>query len=374
MRITQVRAVATRALQDVGTLEPAWEPGASMRFRRGGAEFVEVHTDAGLVGLGPGVKGRVLEAARALLVGKAAPDPEDAFERLRYLMRDQRGMAGVDIALWDLEGKRQGASLARRFAGGGGGRDRVLAYASMIRLGEPQERADLAVSLQQQGWQAIKLRLHGERLADDIAIVARVRAAVGDSMRILCDANQAQSPGAWQPGVRWGYERALDTARELAQLGVGWLEEPLPRYDWTGLRRLREQGLLPIAGGENLRLQEFLPLVEAKAYDIVQPDAMVVDGLTGLRRVFALAAAHGVEVVPHHGGRGLGTIAHLHAVAAAPSIPFVEALHDPPIGDFAHGFAPLVGAPTLDADGCFAVPTGPGLGVALDPAFVAGTD
>lgn len=110
-------------------------------------------------------------------------------------------------------------------------------------------------------------------------------------------------------------------------------------------------------------------MLESRPYDLVQPDAMVVDGLTGLARVFALARRHGVGIVPHHGGRGLGTIAHLHAVAAAPDIPFVEVLHDPPVGHFAHGFAPFVGAPTLDADGCLRLPGGPGLGVSVDPAF-----
>lgn len=370
MKITDVRLAPLRTLQSIGTLEPAWEPGASMVFARGGGNVLEIDTDEGLTGLGPPAKGRVLDVARPLLLGRDPRDVEVLFEELRFYLRDQRGAASVDIALRDLVAKDEGVPLHRLC---GSSRDRVPAYASFVALGEPRERADLAQRVVAEGFRALKLRLHFATIEQDLACVRAVRDAVGSSIAILCDANQAQSPGAWQPGVRWDFARALDTARELQQLGVGWLEEPLPRHAWSELRRLREAVDLPIAGGENLRLAEYEPMLAAGPYDVVQPDAMVVDGLTGLRRAFALARRHGARIAPHHGGRGLGTIAHLHAVAAAPDVPYVEVLHDPPIGDFAHGFAPFLGAPRLDADGCLTLPTEPGLGVAIDPAFRDGT-
>lgn len=368
MKITALRVVMLRVQQDVGSIEPAWEQGAAMRFSRGGGSVLEIETDQGFTGLGPAVKGRVLEAVEPILVGADPRDVEALFERMRFAMRNQGGMAGVDIALWDLRAKIEGVPL-HRLCGAHRDRDRVPAYASMIRLGAPDERAELAASLQQRGFGAIKLRLHAASMREDLAIVDAVRTRVGASMTILCDANQAQSQGDWQPGVRWDYARALETAKELEQRGVAWLEEPLPRYAYAELRRLRDAVAIPIAGGENLRLQEYGPMLALAPYDIVQPDAMVVDGLTGLRRAFALARQHGARIAPHHGGRGIGTIAHLHACAAAPDVPYVEVLHDPPIGDFAHGFAPFVGAPTLDGSGNLVLPTGPGLGIELDPSF-----
>jgi hypothetical protein len=371
MKITEVRLVPLRVVRDVGTLEPAWESGASMRFSRGGGAVVEVVTDEGLVGIGPAAKGRVLEAAQATIVGEDPRDVEGLFERMRFAMRNQGGMAAVDIALWDLRARIEGVPLYRLC---GGGRDRVPAYASMIQLGDPQERAALAQQLQRDGFHAIKLRLHAATMREDLAIVEAVRAAVGDRMTILCDANQAQSQGEWQPGVRWDFARAKATAIELERLSVAWLEEPLPRHAFLELRRLRDEVAIDIAGGENLRLQEYAPMLAMGPYDIVQPDAMVVDGLTGLRRVFAMARQSGVRIAPHHGGRGLGTIAHLHACASAPDVPFVEVLHDPPIGDFAHGFAPFVSAPTLDGNGCLVLPGGAGLGVTVDPEFRGRTD
>lgn len=366
MKITDLRLVPLRVVQDMGTLAPAWEPGAVMQFARGGGALLEIHTDEGLVGIGPAAKGRVLEVARSMLLGQDPSDVEFHFERMRFSMRDQRGAAAVDIALWDLRAKVAKQPLHRLL---GSERDRVPAYASMVLLSSPSERALLAEALVEQGFRALKLRLHFDTLRGDVETVARVRAAVGPDVTILCDANQAQSPGEWQPGVRWDYARALQTARELNELGVGWLEEPLPRYAYTELARLCDETDLPIAGGENLRLQEFGPLLQHHAYDIVQPDAMVVDGLTGLRRVFELARLHGTGIAPHHGGRGIGTIAHMHAVAAAPDVPFVEVLHDPPIGDFAHGFAMLRNPPVLDAVGNFVLPTGDGLGLDVDPDF-----
>ncbi len=366
MKITEVRLVPLRLVREIGTLEPAWEASASMRFAHGGGAVAEVATDEGLVGIGPAVKGRVVEAAQATIVGEDPRDVEGLFERMRFAMRNQGGMAGIDIALWDLRAKIEGVPLHRLC---GGSRDRVPAYASMIRLGEPAERAEVARAVQEQGFRAIKLRLHAATMREDLAIVEAVRAAVGGDMTILCDANQAQSQGEWQPGVRWDFARAKATARELERLSVAWLEEPLPRYAFAELRRLRDEVAIDIAGGENLRLQEYAPMLALGPYDIVQPDAMVVDGLTGLRRAFALAREHGARIAPHHGGRGLGTIAHLHACAAAPDVPFVEVLHDPPIGDFLHGFAPFRSAPTLDANGNLELPRGPGLGVELDPGF-----
>ena len=370
MKITEVRLVPLRVVREVGMLEPAWEPGASLHVAQGGGAVVEIVTDEGLRGIGPAAKGRVLEVAQATLVGQDPRCVEDLFERMRFAMRNQGGMSGVDIALWDLRARIEGVPL---FTMCGGGRDRVPAYASMIRLGDPRERAAMARAVRQQGFRAIKLRLHAATMREDLAIVEAVRAAVGQGMTILCDANQAQSQGQWQPGVRWDFARAKATAVELELLGVAWLEEPLPRYAFSDLRRLRDEVAIAIAGGENLRLQEYAPMLAMGPYDIVQPDAMVVDGLTGLRRAFALARNAGARIAPHHGGRGLGTIAHLHACAAAPDVPWVEVLHDPPVGDFSHGFAPFFDAPRLDEDGCLVLPRGPGLGVQVDPGVLGGT-
>ncbi len=240
-----------------------------------------------------------------------------------------------------------------------------------MRLSTPAERADLAVRLAEEGWQAIKLRIHYPTLRQDVELVERVCTAVGHRMAVMVDANQAQSSGNWQPGVLWDYRRALETAKALDELGCYWLEEPLPRFAFHQLAAINRQVAMPLAGGENNRLfHEFVQMVQDDVYDILQPESMVTEGITTLRKVGMLAEAFGKQVVPHHGGRNLGTIAHLHLVASWAHSPYLELLHDPPIGDYHYGFSILENPPVVDAEGFVAVPQGPGLGVDINRDLV----
>jgi L-alanine-DL-glutamate epimerase-like enolase superfamily enzyme len=366
LKITEIRLIHLKTIEEVGSLEPAWDPGGRMVFQRGGGSFVEIHTDQSLVGIGPGVDPSLLPALQARLVGQDPFGVEQHGAILRYYAAGlpYRGSAGVEIALWDLIGKACGQPLYKLW---GGGREKVPAYASMVQLSTPEERARLAAALLDQGWQAIKLRLHHPAMAEDIRTVEQVRQAVGDRMTVMVDANQAQSSGNWQPGVRWDYRRALQTARALQDLDCYWLEEPLPRYAFSDLARLNEQVELPIAGGENNRgVHEFLQMLRDGVYDILQPESMVNGGVTELRKIGVLAEAFGKPIAPHHGGRGLGTVAHLHLVASWPHAPYLELLHDPPIGTYQHGFSFLQDPPVVDSAGYVAVPLRPGLGVEIN--------
>lgn len=370
-KITDVRVVPLRTVKEAGTLEPAWNPGGRMSFRVGGGSFVEVQTDQGVYGIGPGMDPGLLPAVKAQLVGQNPFDTEMHASRLRYYAGGAayRGSASVDIALWDLIGRATEQPLYKLW---GGVKDRVPAYASMIRLSTPEERARLARWLLDEGWKAIKLRLHHPTMKEDLRTVEAVRSAVGDRMEIMTDANQAQSSGNWQPGVLWDFRRAVETARELQELGCYWLEEPLPRYAFDMLAELNRLVELPIAGGENNRgIHEFLAMLRDGVYDILQPECLVTEGVTGLRKIGVLAEAFGKQIVPHHGGGNLGTIAHLHLIASWRHAPFIELLHDPPIGDYRHGFAILREPPLVDKEGYLHLPEGPGLGVDINPDLVA---
>ncbi len=370
MKITEIRVVPLRVLKDAGWIEPAWNPGGRMNFHVGGGSYVEIRTDQGLTGIGPGMQPDLLPAIQAQLIGKDPFDTELHNAHLRYYAAGQpyRGSAGVDIALWDLIGKACGQPLYKLW---GGVKDAVPAYASMIQLSTPEERARMAASLAHEGWQAIKLRLHYPTLREDIRLVETVRKAVGDGMTIMVDANQAQSSGDWQPGVRWDFRRAVETARELQRLNCYWLEEPLPRYAFDRLAELNRLVEIPIAGGENNRgLHEFLAMLEQGVYDIVQPESMVMEGATGLRKIGVLAEAFGKRIVPHHGGGDLGTVAHLHLVASWRHAPYLELLHDPPVGSYRHRFAIMRNPPLVDARGMLRLPPGPGLGVEINPELL----
>ncbi|MEZ4865183.1 MAG: mandelate racemase/muconate lactonizing enzyme family protein [Caldilineaceae bacterium] len=365
LRITDIKLHRLRTIQEVGSIEPAWSPGSQMAFALGGGSVVEIFTDQGISGIGPGCHPEVLAAAQAHLIGQDPFATEQHVRTLRYYAAGlpYRGAAGIDIALWDIIGKACGQPLYKLW---GGNKSKVPAYASMVRLSTPEERADLAVQLADEGWQAIKLRIHHPTLQEDIRTVATVRDAVGDRMTIMVDANQAQSSGNWQPGILWDFRRALETAKALDQLNVYWLEEPLPRFSFKELAKINAEVAMPLAGGENNRaFHEFVQMVQEDVYDVLQPESMVCEGITTLRKIGVLAEAFGKQVVPHHGGRNLGTIAHLHLVASWPHSPYLEVLHDPPIGEYQNGFSILATPPVIDSEGFIAVPQGPGLGVEI---------
>ena len=365
-KITDIKVYRLKTLGETGMMESAWAPGRPYMRRIGGGSVTEILTDSGISGIAPGINPANLNSLKNLLVGA---DPFDN-ERLGHQMRYTNGAANnwrdvgcIEIALWDIVGKVAGQPLYKLW---GAQKDKVPAYASMIALSTPEERAENAVRLQSEGWKGMKIRLHHLTMDEDIRTVQLVREAVGKDFTIMTDANQAQSSGLWQPGIQWDYTRALDTARALKQLGVYWLEEPLRRYDYDGLAELNRACDIPLAGGENNQgVQEFVTIIEKNVYDILQPEILVTEGIQGLRAVAALGLAHHKQVIPHHGGGQLGTIAQLHLIGTWPHCPWIEIMNDAPISPYTNGFAIFENPPLVDSEGFMPMPTEPGLGVTL---------
>jgi len=218
----------------------------------------------------------------------------------------------------------------------------------------------------------VKLRFHSDDPRDDIRLVEAVRKELGDRLAILVDANQAGPAPGWGGHVQWDFQQALGVALELERLGVVWLEEPLPRHDYAGLRRLRDRlSTLQLAGGENNHgAHEFKLLIDQGCYDVLQPDAVLSEGVYQLRKVAALAEASGLLVAPHTWTHGLGLLANLHLVASIPNSSWFEFPHEPPGWPASALSQMLADKPWIDADGYLAVPRGPGFGFALDEELV----
>ncbi len=364
MKITDIQVLALAGPSLPVAMKPAWAPGT--QWTRYGGTMVKVFTDEGIIGLGsPGytISPKIESWIKPQLIGQ---DPF-ALERHASVFRGAGEGWGVEIALWDIIGKACGQPVYKLW---GGYRDRVPAYASCIEVRSPERRAEDILRVQADGWRAAKLRIHDWTLKADIAQVEAVRRAVGEEFTLLVDANQAQQPGTQQPdkSVAWSYDRALQTARELQRLGVYWLEEPLGRYDFDNLARLADAVDILIAGGENnLGLHEYRWLVERNCYDVLQPEAMVGETMTQIRKACAYAEMHHKLCAPHHGGGGMGFVAHLHLCAAIPNCPFVEVFHDLP-GFTSDVFQWYLAEPIrIDpVDGCMPLPQKPGFGVELD--------
>lgn len=349
---------------------PAWQPGLVRKTRE--FTLVRVYTEEGIVGYGgtDGFHARTIERdVKPYLVGR------DVFELEKHarVLRNAGGMWFVDLALWDIIGKAVGLPLYRLW---GSYRDTVMAYASTAQVGTPEERAQLALRYRDEGFRAMKLRFHCETIAEDLAILEKVRDAVGSDFTLMVDANQATTLPSPQPGPVWDYQRALTVARELENYGVLWLEEPLPRYDFDNLIRLRENTNIYIAGGEKNRgLHEFRWLIERGVYDIIQPDVTMSEGLTQVRKIAALAEVYRRHFVPHHGLSALGLAATVHLACSVPfSMMWLEMMYEPPVRTI-EGYQCLGGiieTPIwIDKDGYVRPPEKPGLGVEVNESKIA---
>ena len=351
---------------------PAWGRGETQNSYF--ITLIEVHTEGGLVGV-TAAEARS-ETAIAIdrfvtphLLGRDAAAPE----QLAAVLRDAEILGPpvycVEIALWDIAGKAAGLPVSKmwgRFA------DRIPVYCATGEVRQAEQRVEDCLRLVDEGFKAVKLRFHSADPRDDLRVVEAVRKALGGRISILVDANQAGLAPGFAGHRQWNFRTAGEVALELERLEVEWLEEPLLRHDYDGLRRLRDRlGTLRLAGGENNHgMHEFKLLIDRGCYDILQPDAVLSEGVYQLRKIAALAEAAGLLVAPHTWTHGIGLLANLHLAASIPNTSWFEFPHEPPGWPAAALSQMLVEQPWIDADGCLAVPDRPGFGIELDQALV----
>ena len=369
--ITRVRSrVLDLPLPDA--FHPAWGRGQVQRSFY--VTIVEVETADGVTGVtaaeaGPEAAVCIDRFVTPHLLGEDPTSPE----RFVGVLRDAEILGSpvycVEIALWDIIGKLARTPVYKVW---GAVTDRVPAYCATGEVRDARERVEDCRRIAADGFRAVKLRFHADDPRDDLRVVEAIRGALGDSLAILVDANQAgvlPGLGGHRP---WDHRTAVEVALELERLGVSWLEEPLLRHDYTGLRRLRDRlGTLQLAGGENNHgAHEFSLLIENGCYDILQPDAVLSEGIYQLRKVAALAEAAGLLVAPHTWTHGIGLLANLHLVASIPNTTWFEFPHEPPGWPAAALSQMLVDKPWIDADGCLPLPDRPGFGAELDEELV----
>jgi len=363
VKITDIRLTALAG----GTVDGGWAN--ELKPEDDLNTIVEVLTDEGLIGIGSAYTSKGLVAAavqlmRPLLIGERADEPARVTEKLRQsLFWQGRGgavehaISGIDIALWDLFGKICNQPVCRLL--GGCYRDRIKPYGSLL-FDEPpllREKLQHAVA---RGFKAIKMgwRPFGRRdRRTDELLVKTARDTVGPGIELMVDAGGSEQ--FWPHGYKW----ALETAKMLADYDITWFEEALPPDDIDGFVELRRQSPVPITTGEVLtRRQSFWPFLQRHAVDIIQPDATKCGGLTEAWRIGWMAYEHNILMVPHGWNTAIGLAADLHLTAAMPVARYVEYLTPSPYLD------EIIQNPfRVDADGNLRVPTGPGLGIELNP-------
>jgi galactonate dehydratase len=274
----------------------------------------------------------------------------------------QSALAAFDVACWDLIGQELNVPVWKLL--GGRYRDRVRAYANgwYQTDRDPAAVAERAREVVARGYTALKLDPFGSARLElppaerrhSLAVVAAVREAVGPDVEIMVEMHGRFSAAA-----------AAALAAELEPLAPAWIEEPVPFDNPVGLARVRSATRRPIATGERIHLlSDFRRLIEQGLVDVVQADLTHFGGFTGLRRLAGWAEAYDLPLAPHNVCGPVGTAANIHFGIATPNHLVLEHFND-----FADSWVgELVDdAPAIDPlDGCFPLPTSPGLGVALD--------
>ncbi len=343
----------------------AWDPDPRRHFD---ATLVRVHTDEGLVGYGSGDTMDGFEGYAELFIGR---DPLRIARHVRVLeaIAFHAGRYWpLEAALWDITGQACGQPVATLF---GGALSELACYASFGEARQPAERAEAVLAAREAGFRAVKIRIGREDPAAGLAAVRAAREAAGDEMAIMVDLNQWwRMPGDASPALDLAAVRNI--ADELRELGVLWLEEPLPADDLDGMRMLRKRSGVRIAGGEMARTPaELLRALAAGALDVVQPDAVLAVGMSRARTVAECALLGNRWFTPHTWTNGLGLLANLHVAAGVGGGPYLEFPYDPPGWTERRRDFFLAEPLAIGRDGCLRVPDAPGLGAEIDEDAVA---
>lgn len=345
----------------------SWDGRARTQFE---ATVVRVRSDQGHEGFGSGDAMVGFEGYEDLFLGRDPLDLERHNTVLSHLAFHRGRCWPLDLALWDLAGKIREQPVWRML---GGRSDRLRTYASSGVLRGAAAMADAAERFLGAGFPAMKIRFRRGDWRDDIRALEAVRSRVGTSLELMVDCNQGwRMP--WDTEPPWTFDQALPVARELERLEVFWMEEPLHRSDHVGMRRLRDACDVKIAGGEMAReLHDLRDLVVEGCVDVIQPDAALIGGITGLRKIAVLAAERGAIFTPHTWTNGLGMLANMHLTAGAADAPFIEYPFDPPEWSIERRDFILNNPIAGDGQGYVTLGEEPGLGCSMNETSLAKT-
>jgi L-alanine-DL-glutamate epimerase-like enolase superfamily enzyme len=255
-----------------------------------------------------------------------------------------QAIAGADIALWDLLGKKIGKPLWELF----GGTPLIETYASGISPTNPEE---IAAKKWAEGFRAFKLKV-GFGQDRDFSNLQTLRSLLGSDTKIMVDANQA-----------WDLDSAARHIDHLAPLNPFWVEEPIaadrPLKDW---QILAAQSSLPLAAGENMRGEtQFYEAIQSNAFRVIQPDIGKWGGFSGCIPIAKAVCASNQLFCPHWLGGGIGLVASMHLKAAVGQAGFVEVDSNPnPLREAMAKPYPVI------SDGTILLSNEPGLGITPD--------
>ncbi|MCL4535819.1 MAG: mandelate racemase/muconate lactonizing enzyme family protein [Bacteroidetes bacterium] len=377
MKITDVKAYTLQAkLPEYFGASQTWGNNRN-------ATLIEISTDEGISGYGEAGAGRettagqaLVESFRPMIVGEDPFDIEKITQNIGRTLGSglNRGMpvraiSGIDMALWDIVGKALKVPIYKLW--GGAVRTKIPVYATGLYYTEAKDQArartEEAATYLRLGFKAMKMKIGGLSLKDDLKQIEAVRKTIGPDIPLMVDANQA-----------YNAYTAIQMGRGMAQYNVFWFEEPVPYDDLQSYLEVKA-ALNPlgiaIAGGECLYTRfAFRDFVAKRGFDIAQPDICNTGGPSEVRKIATLCHTFGIHTFPHVWGGPFAVASSLHLMATLPlnpparnPLPFFQA----PGMEFDRTPNPireqLAAGPAFDQhDGVIDLPQGPGWGVEVN--------
>ena len=348
---------------------PSWIPGYPQTENR--FDLIRIITASGVEGwsAGPAMHGERKgfgEIIAPYMIGLDATDIPLVQQRLREMSYLGLRNYWIEPACWDIKGKLAGQPVYALLGAQGG---RLRLYASTGEIKSPQARVEEVQARYEEGFRAVKLRVHDFDEKVDVAQIAAVAKAMGDKMTIAVDANQAWRVTAIADAPLWDLARAKRFADACADLGVAWIEEPLPMDAYEDLAELTRYSRVPIAGGElhTSGLPELKMMIERRCYRYFQPDAIFTGGIAQTLEVTRLCQQSGLKYTPHTWTNGIGFAVNLQmmAVGGDREGSFLEYPLNPPSWTVEARDAVLA-RPFHHERGELQLPATPGLGFEID--------
>lgn len=348
---------------------PSWIPG--MPQTKNHFTLIKVITDDGVVGYSAGTamgkeRAGLGELLGPYLLGEEATDIALIQQRLREVAYLGWRNTWIEPAFWDIKGKLAGKPVYELLGGKPG---TIRLYASTGEVKSADERIAEVAKRYDEGFRAVKLRVHDFDEKIDIDQVQKTAAVWGERMKIGVDANQGWRVTIVADAPLWDLSRAKRFADACKECGVAWLEEPLPMDQYTDLTALTAYSQVPIAGGElhSGGLPELKMMIEWQCYDILQPDAMFTGGIAQTWEVIKLCRKHGLRYSPHTWTNGIGFAVNLQLLAASgfADESELEYPYNPP-GWTIEVRDGILEEPFYHQQGTLKTPTTPGLGFSIN--------
>ena len=341
---------------------------------RPGRLLLQVHTDEGITGISEAgsnltvLRAYLEELIKPLLIGADPTRPRKIWELLALGEGQQATrfpsqiVGSVDVALWDIAGKAANLPIYQLL--GGARRTDIPLYWSRGNgwSKSPEEMLEEVQEGYDKGYRAFKVRMDWRDYRQDsdpkkdLAIFQKCREWLPDDCTLAFDANCGYS-----------VPTAIEQGRRFEELGIFHFEEPLPQYDFPGLKQVVDALDCAVSTGEQeISSWRFRDLISLGNPDILQPDVLNVGGLSEMMRVYEMAVVHNKIVMPHSPSVGANSMASLHLYSTVTNAvrphEFSEEFTGP-----AEEVSKLYKEPVLPKDGVISLPERPGHGLEIDP-------